>query len=130
MPGTAFHLELITADTSDRTLSMKLNSYIIALALCATVMGCTRNPLLPDKPKNADQAQPAVPENYSGYDINGGEASCEKIAGDAVCTEIYGPGDAFADQCAKAGGTKMQCDCHEFLCSIKIDYDNSWSNPP
>lgn len=70
----------------------------------------------------ASCVQTPVSNEKKGYNIAGNPASCEPMAGDKICTEIFTEEDRFALECRKQGHEAIQCDCHQFLCSEKIDF--------
>ena len=56
---------------------------------------------------------------YTGLDINGNFRSCQKLSSNSACTAIYGPEDAFADECESNGDKAIACDCHDYICVDK-----------
>ncbi|MEX1099416.1 MAG: hypothetical protein WEB87_03250 [Bacteriovoracaceae bacterium] len=57
-----------------------------------------------------------------GYNMQGQKGSCEPMPKDKICTEIFTEQDQYGARCAELGHEAIRCDCHEFLCSEKIDF--------
>lgn len=63
----------------------------------------------------------ATPSNTaSGYNIQGTQTTCQLASSGLVCDKMFSPGDQFAVDCGKSGGTATMCACHTYLCSVKI----------
>lgn len=79
-----------------------------------------QNPGQNDPGQNPGQGPGHSQPLHVGYDIQGKYRSCNIPPKDLACTEIFGPGDQYAIDCAKAGGKALMCGCHVYLCSKKI----------
>jgi hypothetical protein len=57
-----------------------------------------------------------------GYSIEGKQETCEKeMDPNMMCTQQFTEQDQFAIDCREKGGQALQCACHHYLCSIKLE---------
>lgn len=102
----------------------------------------------PDKPKTCSNGQTVMPfgENceylpcpdeltgakvYYGFDIKGLRSSCTPKQ-NPNCTESLEIGDKYGILCESLGGVSYKCDCHNYLCSLRLQdrVGDIFKNPP
>ena|SRR5690554_5637136 len=64
----------------------------------------------------------ALKREHSGFNIQGRPETCAPMVENKICTEIFTEEDRYAATCRSLGHEALQCDCHKFLCSEKIEF--------
>ena len=79
---------------------------------------CTKKILLPSKRSIVDPDKV-----YKGYDAFGRKKECKEAVGLTCAEEWRYPEDALPEVCRNKGALLIQCGCHDFICSSRIELE-------